>query len=94
MTVSFIDYKHIFVRFNSKKLITAIRFKYLKLFQCFQQTDSLLQTIKVWPKLKNVEFFDSKLKFQIKHSIFRTKVSERLSLYILDLFIIGINVAI
>jgi len=43
---------------------------------CFQQTDNLLQTIKVWPKLKNVDFFDSKLKFQIKHSIFRTKIRE------------------
>jgi hypothetical protein len=43
---------------------------------CFRETDTLLQNIRVWPRLKDVDFFDTKLKFQIKHSLFRAKIRE------------------
>lgn len=46
------------------------------LLTCFRETDQVLQSIEVWPQVPEVDFFDSKLKFQIKHSIFRTKIRE------------------
>ncbi len=48
--------------------------------QSFNATDTILQTVKTWPNLKNVDFFESKLKFQIQHSIFRTKVNDQKSI--------------
>ena len=50
------------------------------LLRTFNATDTVLQNVTTWPDLGVVEFFESKLKFQIQHSIFRTKAS-RLSLY-------------
>ena len=43
------------------------------LMRTFNATDTVLQNVTTWPDLGVVEFFESKLKFQIQHSIFRTK---------------------
>ena len=43
------------------------------LLRTFNATDTVLQNVTTWPDLGVVEFFESKLKFQIQHSIFRTK---------------------
>ena len=42
--------------------------------QTFNYTDTVLQSVTTWPNIEKVDFFDTKLKFQIQHSIFRTKV--------------------
>ena len=52
-----------------KSLIFIIPF-----MQSFNATDTVLQTVTTWPDISAVDFFESKLKFQIQHSIFRTKV--------------------
>ena len=36
----------------------------------------MLKNVDVWPTIKAVSFFESKLTFQIQHSIFRTKIRE------------------
>ncbi len=45
-------------------------------FQTFNATDTVLKNVDVWPTIKAVSFFESKLTFQIQHSIFRTKIRE------------------
>ena len=45
------------------------------LFQTFNETDTVLKNVDVWPTIDLVSFFESKLTFQIQHSIFRTKVT-------------------
>ena len=45
-------------------------------FQTFNATDTMLKNVDVWPTIKAVSFFESKLTFQIQHSIFRTKIRE------------------
>ena len=42
--------------------------------QTFNATDTVLRNVAIWPKITLVTFFESKLTFQIQHSIFRTKV--------------------
>ena len=42
--------------------------------QTFNATDTMLQSVTTWPDIVWVDFFETKLKFQIQHSIFRTKV--------------------
>ena len=44
--------------------------------QTFNSTDVILQTVNTWPNTGPEVYFESKLKFQIQHSIFRTKVHE------------------
>ena len=46
------------------------------LMRTFNATDTVLQNVTTWPDLGVVEFFESKLKFQIQHSIFRTKACQ------------------
>ena len=46
-----------------------------RLFQTFNETDTVLKNVDVWPTIDLVTFFESKLTFQIQHSIFRTKVT-------------------
>lgn len=43
-------------------------------FQTFNATDTVLKNVVIWPTITLVSFFESKLTFQIQHSIFRTKV--------------------
>ena len=63
---------------NQMQAATSVFFKAFKSvkwsLQTFNATDTLLQLINVWPNIQNVDFFESRLKFQIQHSIFRTKV--------------------
>ena len=47
--------------------------------QTFNFTDVILQTVNTWPDTGPEVYFESKLKFQIQHSIFRTKVHEIVS---------------
>ena len=42
----------------------------------FNNTDEVLQNVKYWPKISGVSYFKTKLKFQIQHSLFRTKIQE------------------
>ena len=42
--------------------------------QTFNATDTVLKNVVNWPKITLVTFFETKLTFQIQHSIFRTKV--------------------
>ncbi len=44
--------------------------------QTFQSTDNALTAVTKWPKIGNVDYFKTKLTFQIQHSIFRTKIRE------------------
>ena len=37
----------------------------------FNETDQVLQNVGYWPKISDVDYFKSKLKFQIRHSLFR-----------------------
>ena len=37
----------------------------------FNETDQVLQNVVYWPKISEVEYFKTKLKFQIQHSLFR-----------------------
>ena len=43
----------------------------------FNNTDSSLQSVNIWPTIAGVEYFKTKLKFQIKHSLFRSKIREK-----------------
>lgn len=48
--------------------------KWLKSFttqHTFNETDQVLQNVGYWPKISDVDYFKSKLKFQIRHSLFR-----------------------
>ena len=48
--------------------------KFLKSFttqHTFNETDQVLQNVGYWPKISDVDYFKSKLKFQIRHSLFR-----------------------
>jgi hypothetical protein len=53
--------------------------KKYKLATTFNNTDNALQSVKYWPKLSNinVEYLKTKLKFQIRHALFRTKIRDR-----------------
>ena len=51
-----------------------IKIVFLFKIQTFNSTDTVLKNVDVWPSIKLVTFFESKLTFQIQHSIFRTKV--------------------
>ena len=44
----------------------------------FNATDYTLSTVNYWPETDRVskEYFKTRLKFQIKHSLFRTKIQE------------------
>lgn len=46
------------------------------LLNTFNATDTVLKNVDVWPSIRLVTFFESKLTFQIQHSIFRTKIRE------------------
>ena len=51
--------------------------KWLKSFttqHTFNETDQVLQNVGYWPKISDVEYFKSKLKFQIRHSLFRSEI--------------------
>ena len=37
----------------------------------FNETDQVLQNVVYWPKISEVDYFKTKLKFQIQHSLFR-----------------------
>ena len=37
----------------------------------FNETDQVLQNVIYWPKISDVDYFKTKLKFQIQHSLFR-----------------------
>ena len=37
----------------------------------FNETDQVLQNVVYWPKISDVDYFKTKLKFQIQHSLFR-----------------------
>ena len=37
----------------------------------FNETDQVLQNVKYWPSIASVSYFQTKLKFQIQHSLFR-----------------------
>ena len=39
-------------------------------------TDATLEKIEDWPQIPGVDYFKTKLKFQIRHSIFRNKIRE------------------
>ena len=52
--------------------------------QTFNETDGILQTMGFWPEVPNVDFFASKLKFQIKHGQFRQLVSQESVWKLLD----------
>jgi hypothetical protein len=47
--------------------------------QTFNATDTILQDVTTWPNNRWEGYFETKLKFQIQHSIFRTKVHEIVS---------------
>ena len=47
-----------------------------KMADTFKATDEALQNVVYWPKISNVDYFASKLKFTIKHSIFRYPLIE------------------
>merc|ERR1711892_181889 len=47
-----------------------------RLESTFNNTDEVLQKVKYWPNIAGVSYFKTKLKFQIKHSLFRTKIQE------------------
>ena len=49
---------------------------YFKMANTFNNTDEVLQNVKYWPKISGVSYFKTKLKFQIQHSLFRTKIQE------------------
>ncbi|XP_071742958.1 uncharacterized protein [Lepeophtheirus salmonis] len=53
---------------------TTINISEFSLVTTFDKTDTILQNIKNWPQIEWVNYFDTKLKFQIQHSIFRTKI--------------------
>ena len=57
-------------RFESNALLSFSLYG----FQTFNATDTVLQSVTTWPDIVWVDFFETKLKFQIQHSIFRTKV--------------------
>ena len=57
-----------------KYWICMIKIVFLFKIQTFNSTDTVLKNVDVWPSIKLVTFFESKLTFQIQHSIFRTKV--------------------
>ena len=63
------------------KFIKSDESDYLRNFKiadAFNQTDIALQEISYWPKLINdVSYLRSKLKFQIRHALFRTKIREK-----------------
>lgn len=46
------------------------------LLRTFNATDTVLKNVVIWPTITLVSFFESKLTFQIQHSIFRTKIRE------------------
>ena len=51
--------------------------KWLKSFttqHTFNETDQVLQNVGYWPKISDVEYFKSKLKFQIRHSLVRWEI--------------------
>ena len=51
--------------------------KFLKSFttqHTFNETDQVLQNVGYWPKISDVDYFKSKLKFQIRHSLFRCEL--------------------
>ena len=53
--------------------------KFLKSFttqHTFNETDHVLQNVAYWPKISNLPYFKSKLRFQIQHSLFRNKIQE------------------
>jgi len=57
-------------------ITNKVEVKRFSLMNTFNATDTILQTVKTWPDLSEVSYFESKLKFQIQHSIFRTKIRE------------------
>ena len=62
---------------NGRKILTCLMHKNPPFsFQTFNATDTMLKNVDVWPTIKAVSFFESKLTFQIQHSIFRTKIRE------------------
>ena len=42
-----------------------------RMMDTFKATDEALQNVEYWPKISNVAYFATKLRFTIKHSIFR-----------------------
>ena len=51
--------------------------KFFKMTNTFNATDYTLSTVRYWPDTGQIKnYFKSRLKFQIKHSLFRTKIQE------------------
>ena len=44
--------------------------------KAFNNTDTTLETIREWPKIAGTDIFKDKLKFQIKHSLFRNQIRD------------------
>ena len=44
--------------------------------KAFNNTDTTLETIQEWPKIAGTDIFKDKLKFQIKHSLFRNQIRD------------------
>ena len=45
--------------------------KIIQIFKILVETDHVLQNVAYWPKISNLPYFKSKLRFQIQHSLFR-----------------------
>ena len=61
-----------YVKTDEKEFIRAF-----KTVNTFNATDQALQNITYWPKLDQIDYLKTKLKFQIKHALFRSKIKDR-----------------
>ena len=61
-----------YVQTDEKEFIRAF-----KTVNTFNATDEALQNITYWPKLDQIDYLKTKLKFQIKHALFRSKIKDR-----------------
>ena len=61
-----------YVQSDEKEFIRAF-----KTVNTFNATDQALQNITYWPKLDQIDYLKTKLKFQIKHALFRSKIKDR-----------------
>ena len=51
--------------------------KFFRMSNTFNATDVTLATVNYWPDTGQAkDYFQSRLKFQIKHALFRTKIQE------------------
>ena len=61
-----------YVQSDEKEFIRAF-----KTVNTFNATDEALQNISYWPRLDQIDYLKTKLKFQIKHALFRSKIKDR-----------------